>query len=198
MRTKGKNNKVLEGKALFDRAGFEHFGDKFNRDMLLFVDLIEYGVEMETGETKTWAEKQVRDKAPGWQNWEHWPAQWWTNYIFPRLKSELRNALITRNGKFFRGLADTIEAWKHPVDPLRAWICGTLAVRGKLRNGGMRDGQLHTDKTSAELHAMFRGSEFGYKVSPEVFTKTLREMGVRWRKHLGGRPPKKLRLKHSS
>ena len=195
MRTKGKNNKVLEGKALFDRYGFEHFGDKFNRDVWLFVGLIKDGLDMETDETKTYADKRVRDRAPGWQNWEHWPEHWWRNYIFPRLKSELRKAFRENDGDFFRALADTIETWKQPVDPLRAWICGAISARRKFSNGVVRDGQFHADKTSAELHAMFRESEFGYKVSYEVFTNTLREMGVRWRKNPGGRPPKKLRLK---
>ena len=166
MKLKGKSKKSKAGMAPFDRLGLARYGDKYNEAANQFVGFIKVVMDFEADD-----DKEVRDRAPGW----------WQHHIFPRLQSELRNAISKNDGAFFTGLGDmiTMRGQSGP-EPLRAWFCTLSRIVNDTK--GTRNEQLHRDKTYDQLREMFTESKYGYDVRKKYFEDTARELGIQVKK----------------
>lgn len=177
MKRAGKNNKVLKGMHPLDRHGFERFGDLHNPEVALFIGFVAYVLGLEASPD------------PSQQNAAR---SWWLGRgamasasLHRRLENELRHAVLNHDGRFFRSLADLVEARGRPaVDPARAWICRLFSIHES--RVGRRTEQTHKDKTPQELYEMFRAAPENQKIpkdqmpSLHTFRNLLRELGAEY------------------
>lgn len=172
MKSKGLTNKLHAGKDPFERHGFARFGDEYDSVVAQTLGFIDAVIRLEAD-----ADETVR----------HRLRRAWNRDIFPQMEAELRKAVKHNDGSFFRSLALHAEKrGQAPCSAPREWI--TRLFYGVSDENGVRWEQYHTDRTSAELHAMFRHDCKRDPTGPETFTDLLKEYGVRYRKAPVGRP----------
>jgi hypothetical protein len=117
----------------------------------------------------------------------------WREHVAQVLEDELRAALASGDGRFFRELGTIIDKANEQLGPaaLDTWICATL-FSVVIDKEGKRTVQPHANKTAKELLALYMRSPMAkhYKPSPPAFYTKLREHSVAHKPARKGRPPK--------
>ena len=184
MKISGKSNAKLAGMDPLTRHAFERFGDDYERDFAPAVQFVGFTKAM-TSDLESDADPVVRARADGW----------WNNHILPRLQIELRKAIESRDGSFFRAVANAVESrGQRPVDPLREWICRTFFNHVSNKRGSQTVQTFGQDKTARQLYALFKSdyveASKGDTPRLDVFRRALSKLGVKW-KITTGRPARK-------
>ena len=166
MKRTGKTNKLLDGMPPHERYVRDYHGDAANPGISQFIGYAAHLVKMETGSAH---EKKVARIS-------------WDKDVLPLLERELRLALERADGSVFVLIGEHLSRFRKPVDPLRAWINGTM-FNAKTRPGGGLD-TVHekTDKTSRELYDMFKAEHTADRTGFNEFCRALRELGAVWNK----------------
>lgn len=166
----------MEGLPVSEKTGLAIYGEKLNPEAAIFVSNLKSLFWREKPETRIelgWNEKtEARYKADLKEG---------IDAVF----GKLRTATETRDGSFFRALADAIELSEKPIDPVRTWLGKYMGARELCKNA---TGHYPATVTLFELHKVFQ--EYVQKIDLDQFRRICKEMQIPLRRGAVGRPPK--------